>query len=149
MVESMCQLNRAAGEAMGRYDVHAATDITGFGLMGHGREMAEGSSVTLEIEHAKLEWLPGALDYARQGIFPGGQKNNRLFAEPLVMIANSVPSEIAGLLYDPQTSGGLLISIAPADSEALLKELHAAGVVAAKIGRVLERQATTLAIRVI
>jgi selenide,water dikinase len=147
MVESMTQLNRAAGEAMGRYNVHAATDITGFGLMGHGREMAEGSGVTLEIDHSRLEFLPGALDYARQGIFPGGQKNNQLFAQSLVGMAGTVPPEVAGLLYDPQTSGGLLISIAPADTGALLKELGAAGVVAVKVGRVLER--TTPAIRVI
>lgn len=149
MVESMCQLNRAAGEAMGRYDVHAATDITGFGLMGHGREMAEGSHVTLEIDHAKLEWLPGALDYARQGIFPGGQKNNRLFAQSLVQMADAVPAEIVGLVYDPQTSGGLLISISPADTDALLKELNAAGVAAVKIGVVLDRKPTAPAIRVI
>ncbi len=139
MVASMTQLNRAAGQALGRYNVHAATDITGFGLMGHGREMAEGSHVTLEIDHSRLEFLPGALDYARQGVFPGGQKNNQLFAQSAVAMADSVPAEVAGLLYDPQTSGGLLISIDPADTEALLKELGAAGVVARKIGRVLER----------
>jgi len=147
MVESMSQLNRAAGEAMGRYNVHAATDITGFGLLGHGREMAEGSSVTLEIDHSKLEFLPGALDYARQGVFPGGQKNNRLFAQSAVGMADAVPAAVVELLYDPQTSGGLLISIAPADTDALLEELRAAGVVAGKMGRVLER--TTPAIRVI
>jgi selenide,water dikinase len=147
MVESMSQLNRAAGEAIGRYDVHAATDITGFGLLGHGREMAEGSNITLEIDHSRLEFLPGALDYARQGIFPGGQKNNKLYAQPAVEMADGVPEEVAELLYDPQTSGGLLISIAPADTAALLDELHAAGVVALKVGRVLER--ATRAIRVI
>jgi selenide,water dikinase len=144
MVESMSELNRAAGEAIGRYDVHAATDVTGFGLMGHGREMAQGSNVTLEIDHTKLEWLPGALDYARQGIFPGGQKNNQLFAQASVGIANSVPAEVAGLLYDPQTSGGLLISIAPSDTAALLEELHSASVVAVTIGRVLERTAPAI-----
>lgn len=139
MVESMTQLNRIAGEAMGRFDVHAATDITGFGLLGHGREMAEGSNVTLEIDHTKLEFLPGALDYAARGVFPGGQKNNKLFAQSVVEILDSVPAEIAALLYDPQTSGGLLISIAPADTEALLSELRAADVPASKVGRVLER----------
>jgi selenide,water dikinase len=146
MVESMTQLNRAAGEAMGRYNVHAATDITGFGLLGHGREMAEGSNVTLEIDHSKLEFLPGALDYARQGVFPGGQKNNRLFAQSVVEMAGAVPAEVAGLLYDPQTSGGLLISIEPADTEALLTELHAAGVLAVRIGRVLERTAAGISV---
>jgi selenide,water dikinase len=147
MVESMVQLNRVAGEAIGRYDVHAATDITGFGLMGHGREMAEGSRVTLEIDHARLEFLPGALDYARQGVFPGGQKNNRLFAQSVVEVDDRVPAEIAGLIYDPQTSGGLLISISPSETEALLSELRAAGAPAVKVGRVLERGAA--AIRVI
>jgi selenide,water dikinase len=141
MVESMTQLNRVAGEAMGRYNVHAATDITGFGLLGHGREMAEGSNVTLEIDHSRLEFLPGALDYARHGVFPGGQKNNKLFAQPMVEMRNAVPAEVAGLLYDPQTSGGLLISVEPADTDALLKELQGAGVVAVKVGRVLERTA--------
>jgi selenide,water dikinase len=139
MVESLTQLNRSAGEAIGRYDVHAATDITGFGLLGHGREMAAGSNVTLEIDHTRLEFLPGALDYAIQGVFPGGQKNNKLFAQSVVEMGDGVPAEIAGLLYDPQTSGGLLISISPADTEALLSELHAVGVTAAKVGRVLER----------
>jgi selenide,water dikinase len=144
MIESMTQLNRVAGEAMGRHDVHAATDITGFGLMGHGREMAEGSGVTLEIDHSKLEFLPGALDYARQGVFPGGQKNNKLFAQSLVGMSEVVPVEVAELVYDPQTSGGLLISIAPADTAALLKELHAAAVAAVKVGRVLERGSTAI-----
>lgn len=139
MVESLTQLNRLAGEAIGRYDVHAATDITGFGLLGHGREMAEASGVTLEIDHTKLEFLPGALEYAAKGVFPGGQKNNKLFAQSVVEILDTVPAEIAGLLYDPQTSGGLLISISPADAEALLTELRGTGVVAAKVGRVLER----------
>jgi selenide,water dikinase len=115
--------------------------------MGHGREMAEGSRVTLEIDHARLEFLPGALDYARQGVFPGGQKNNRLFAQSVVEVDDRVPAEIAGLIYDPQTSGGLLISISPSETEALLSELRAAGAPAVKVGRVLERGAA--AIRVI
>jgi selenide,water dikinase len=147
MVASMTELNRIAGEAMGRHDVHAATDITGFGLIGHGREMADGSHVTLEIDHTKLEFLPGALEYASQGTFPGGQKNNRLFAQSSVGITDAVPEAVAGLLYDPQTSGGLLISIAPADTAALLSELRAANVVATRVGRVQER--ASLAIHVV
>ena len=137
MVDSMTMLNAAAGEAMGQYDVHAATDITGFGLLGHAREMAAGSDAGLEFDHTKLEFIPGALDYARQGVFPGGQKNNRNFAEVEVEMGEHVPEEIAGLLYDPQTSGGLLISVDPADTESLLEKLRAADVPANKVGRVV------------
>ena len=137
MVDSMTMLNAAAGEAMGQYDVHAATDITGFGLLGHAREVAAGSDVGLEFDHTKLEFIPGALDYARQGVFPGGQKNNRNFAEVEVEMGEHVPEEIAGLLYDPQTSGGLLISVDPADTESLLEKLRAGDVPANKVGRVV------------
>ena len=137
MVDSMTMLNAAAGEAMGQYDVHAATDITGFGLLGHAREMAAGSDAGLEFDHTKLEFIPGALDYARQGTFPGGQKNNRNFAEGEVEMGEHVPEEIAGLLYDPQTSGGLLISVDPADTESLLEKLRAADVPANKVGLVV------------
>ena len=137
MVDSMTMLNAAAGEAMGQYDVHAATDITGFGLLGHAREVAAGSDVGLEFDHTKLEFIPGALDYARQGVFPGGQKNNRNFAEVEVEMGEHGPEEIAGLLYDPQTSGGLLISVDPADTESLLEKLQAAKGPANKVGRVV------------
>ena len=137
MVDSMTMLNAAAGEAMGQYDVHAATDITGFGLLGHAREMAAGSDAGLEFDHTKLEFIPGALDYAQQGVFPGGQKNNRNFAEGEVEMGEHVPEEIAGLLYDPQTSGGLLISVDPADTARLLEKLRAADVPANKVGRVV------------
>ena len=137
MVESMTLLNNTAGEAIGRYDVHAATDITGFGLLGHAREMASSSDVGLEIDHTELDFLPGALEYARQKTFPGGQKNNRNFAEDAVQSETSVSEQIEGLLYDPQTSGGLLISVAPSDTAALVDELHAANVPAATIGSVV------------
>ena len=137
MVDSMTMLNAAAGQAIVECEVHAATDITGFGLLGHAREMAAGSDAGLEFDHTKLEFIPGALDYARQGVFPGGQKNNRNFAEGEVEMGEHVPEEIAGLLYDPQTSGGLLISVDPAATESLLEKLRAADVPANKVGRVV------------
>ena len=137
MIESMTALNVAAGEAASRQGVHAATDITGYGLLGHARELAEASDVGLEIDHGKIAWLPGALDYAEQGTFPGGQKNNRAFADRSVKVDAGVTAEIEGLLYDPQTSGGLLISAAAEASEALLADLSEAGVPAAKIGNVV------------
>jgi selenide, water dikinase len=111
-IESMLTLNRRACEAMLRFDVHGCTDVTGFGLLGHAREMALASKVTIEIDSSAVQFLPGAVEYARQGAIPGGLKNNREF------VAASVEgqSEFDELLYDPQTSGGLLISLAEADA---------------------------------
>lgn len=126
-VQSMLTLNRAACEAMLRYEVHGCTDVTGFGLLGHGREMALASRVTLEIEAARVPLLAGAADYAAAGAIPGGLKNNRDFA------GSCVGGEAADLLYDPQTSGGLLISMAAADAEAFLGDFPAA----VRIGRVI------------
>jgi selenide, water dikinase len=110
MVASMLMLNRAACEAMLAFEVHGCTDITGFGLIGHLREMANGSHVTIDIEAANVRFLPGAVEYAAQGAIPGGLKNNRDFASP------DVEGDAPDLFYDPQTSGGLCISIAAADA---------------------------------
>ena len=115
-IASMLTLNRAAAEAMANVDAHGVTDITGFGLMGHGREMAKASGVTLEIDWRAIDFLPGALDYAKAGAIPGGLHNNRDFAACDVTMDPAVPPEIAHLLYDPQTSGGLLISMPEADA---------------------------------
>ncbi len=120
-IGSMCRLNRFEGEA------HGCTDITGFGLIGHAREMALASGVTLEIEAERLEFLPGALEYAAQGTAPGGLKNNREFASCAVELRKDLPGEVEALLYDPQTSGGLLLSMAPEKAQGRV------------IGRVVER----------
>ncbi len=130
-IDSMLTLNRGACEAMLAFEVHACTDVTGFGLIGHAREMALGSGVTIEIAAAQIQFLPGAVDYARQGAIPGGLKNNRDFASCVV----EGSSEVDDLLYDPQTSGGLLISIAERDAAALERKYPAAY----RIGRVLDR----------
>jgi selenide, water dikinase len=127
----MLKLNRAACEAMLEFDVHGCTDVTGFGLIGHAREMALGSKVTLEIDPRSLRFLPGALDYAHQGAIPGGLKNNREFASSCV----EGTSEFDDLLYDPQTSGGLLISLPERDAAALEKKMPDAY----RIGQVTER----------
>jgi selenide,water dikinase len=92
---------------------HGCTDVTGFGLVGHAREMALASNVTLEIEAAAVPLLPGALEYAEAGALPGGLKNNREFASCDVESQGSIAAEREALLYDPQTAGGLLISLAP------------------------------------
>jgi selenide, water dikinase len=130
-IESMLTLNRRACEEMLRCAVHGCTDVTGFGLIGHAREMALASGVTLEIAVDAVRFLPGAVEYARQGAIPGGLKNNREFASCAVGVAPgvAVPREIEDLLYDPQTSGGLLI--AAAEDELPF---------AFRIGRVLPRE---------
>jgi selenide,water dikinase len=129
---SMLQLNREACEAMLQFDVHGCTDVTGFGLIGHAREMALGSNVTLEIDPCAIQFLPGAVDYARQGAIPGGLKNNREFASSCV----EGHSEFDDLLYDPQTSGGLLIALPEQDAASLEKNLPGAY----RIGRATERR---------
>jgi selenide,water dikinase len=128
--KSMLTLNRAACEAMLRFDVHGCTDVTGFGLMGHAREMALASHVTLEIETAHIPQLPGALDAIRAGAVPGGLNNNKDFASCVAEASDSIAPALLDLLYDPQTSGGLLISLPEAD---------AAQLGYSRIGRVLPR----------
>jgi selenide,water dikinase len=131
--ESMLTLNRAACEAMLRFDVHGCTDITGFGLIGHAREMAAASGVTLEIESPAVPLLPGALDAALAGAIPGGLRNNREFASCAVEGGEGIAPALLDLLYDPQTSGGLLISLAQADAARLVEALPGA----VRIGRAL------------
>jgi selenide,water dikinase len=137
--KSMTTLNAKAAEiaVAGNFVIHAATDITGFGLIGHAREMAIGSGVSLRLDSAKVPLLEGALDCVRAGFIPGGLNNNRDFAECLVSYKQSIPEEIRTILYDPQTAGGLLLSVARADAEALLVALINAGVPAVEIGEVL------------
>ena len=99
-IEQMLTLNRRACEAMLAFDVHGCTDVTGFGLLGHARELALASNVTLEIEVDAVRYLPGALDYARQGAVPGGLKNNREFVSCAVEARRELAPEIEALLYD-------------------------------------------------
>lgn len=149
-IESMSTLNRAAGEIAIRlseatgYSVHAATDITGFGLLGHAREMAVASNVTLEIDHSKIDALPGAIDAIRLDAVPGGLKNNQEFVSCAVSLGASVSPEIETLLYDPQTSGGLLISVATQHAAALESALQESGTPAHIIGRAIEKSASTI-----
>jgi selenide,water dikinase len=142
-VRSMTTLNSTSSSvAIRDPGVHAITDITGFSLMGHGREMALGSEVTLEIEAASVPLIPGALDAVRLGAIPGGLIANREFAECLVVDApgSSVPDDVRTLLYDPQTAGGLLISVAQENAPGLLSSLRDQGVAAVEIGGVLARR---------
>jgi len=137
--KSMTTLNSRAAEvaASGKFTVHAATDVTGFGLIGHAREMAAGSGVSLRIDSAKVPLLEGAMDCVRSGFIPGGLRNNREFAECLVGYEANVPEEIRTILFDPQTAGGLLLSVARSDADSLVTALNNAGVPAVEIGEVL------------
>jgi selenide,water dikinase len=128
----MMTLNRAAAEAIENLDVHGLTDVTGFGLFGHAREMAIGSRVTLEIDSSLVRFLDGAVEYAQAGAFSGGLGNNREFVASCV----EGTSPFDDLFYDPQTSGGLLIALPEKDASELEQKFPAAY----RIGRVLERQ---------
>jgi selenide,water dikinase len=142
-IESMLELNRRACEAMLAFDVHGCTDVTGFGLIGHALELARASAVTIELEAARVPLLPGALDYARAGAIPGGLKNNRAYAECAVELTGELDEGVLQLLYDPQTSGGLLIALAAPDAARLEQELPTAR----RIGRAIERGAKPIRIR--
>jgi selenide,water dikinase len=137
-IAQMLTLNRAAAAAIENLDVHGLTDVTGFGLLGHAREMAMGSHVTLEIDSSLVRFLEGAVEYAAAGAFSGGLGNNREFVASCV----EGTSPFDDLLYDPQTSGGLLVALPEKDAVELERTFPAAY----RIGRVLERQTRPLRI---
>lgn len=133
--ERMTTLNKAARDAMVQFRTHACTDVTGFGLLGHALEMAQGSGVQIELDVCALPIPPEALEFARMGILPEGMYRNRKYAEALVT-ADGVPLEVQDALYDPQTSGGLLIAVDAADADALAAELQKTVPDARRIGTV-------------
>lgn len=134
---SMTTLNRVAGEVALRFPVHAATDVTGFGLLGHLREMALGAKVAIEIDSAAVPLLCGALEAVDLGTIPGGLNANRAFVESCTDFSPLVPDNLKTLLFDPQTAGGLLFSLPEVDATELQQALLASGVAyAARIGRV-------------
>ena len=133
----MTTLNKAARDAMVQFRVHACTDVTGFGLLGHVLEMAQGSNVQMELDVSALPIPPEALEFARMGILPEGMYRNRKYAEAFVA-ADHVPLEVQDALYDPQTSGGLLIAVDPADADALATQLQKTVPDARRIGTVSE-----------
>jgi selenide, water dikinase len=128
--------------------VHAMTDVTGFGLIGHARELAVASNVALRLRVRNIPVLEGALDCVHAGHIPGGLNANRDFAECVVGYDGEIPDDLKTLLFDPQTAGGLLISIAPEDSLDLVQALNAAGVSAAEIGEVLAASKPVIAVTV-
>jgi selenide,water dikinase len=141
-VASMTRLNQRPVEVVhqGGFEVHSATDITGFGIIGHLREMAQGSKTTIRIEAKLIELLPGALECVRADFIPGGLKANREFAECNVKYSSEIPEELKILLYDPQTAGGLLLSVPSEIVKGLVAAMEVAGIPAVRIGEVVPRQ---------
>ena len=138
-IAAMVQLNARAAEVMLQFEVHAATDVTGFGLVGHSSKMADGSGVTLVFEESDLPLLPGALECCREGLIPGGGTRNREFYGPHTRISAEISDEMIAIAFDPQTSGGLLIAVPDREAISLVAALHRAGIAEACIvGRVSE-----------
>jgi len=141
-VASMTTLNKKAADAIAakNYAVHALTDITGFGLIGHAREMALASNVAIRLFSDKIQLLTGALDCARAGHIPGGLKANRDFAECVVDYERELAPEFQELLFDPQTAGGLFIAVSSKDAAPLLNDLIVQSLPAAIVGEVIADQ---------
>lgn len=140
-IDQMLTLNRDVCSAILPLAVHACTDVTGFGLLGHAREMALASNVTLHIAASSVRFLPGAIEYSKAGAHSGGLNNNRDFVESCVAMSSEISAEIQALLYDPQTSGGLLVSMPERDAGALLTaraEAYVIGSVEERAGKPLK-----------
>ncbi|MDR3729800.1 MAG: selenide, water dikinase SelD [Oscillospiraceae bacterium] len=133
----MTTLNKAARDAMVKYNVHSCTDVTGFGLLGHLCEMAQGSDVEITLHVDAIDLIPESLELAKMGILPAGMYRNRTFAEPWVDAGDTELCK-QDLLYDPQTAGGLLMAVDPADADALYEELKGVVPSAQRIGTVAE-----------
>jgi selenide,water dikinase len=129
----MAALNRAASEVMQQFSVHACTDITGFGLLGHLAEMVEDSGMALRLESSQIPILSEAIEYARMGMMPGGTFKNKEFRLGMIDFSSEVDPVIRDILFDPQTSGGLLICVKREQADALVSNLIDEGVAASKI----------------
>jgi selenide,water dikinase len=140
-LDSMLRLNDRASEALGEYAVHACTDVTGFGLLGHASGMVRGSGVSLRFFHSRIPVLEGAREYAAQGLVPGGAYCNQRFLEREISLSQKVPDPEKIILFDPQTSGGLLIALPETEGEKLLGKLREKGIEEASlIGKVVDRE---------
>jgi selenide,water dikinase len=133
IIKSMSTLNRKASELMLTVGVNACTDITGFGLLGHAAEMVEDTDVGMVISSKEVPFFSEAREFAEAGMIPGGLQRNRDFRKNMVEVAKSVPQYMADILFDPQTSGGLLISVPEPKAAALLDMMHREGIGAAAI----------------
>ena len=133
----MTELNDRAAEALRGFEPSAVTDVTGFGLFGHAHEVAERSGARIELDAAALPALPGALAAAAQGVRTGGDARNRDFAAAAVEL-DGTPEDVAALGYDPQTAGGLLVTLPAAKGPVLAASFAAEGLFLARVGRVVD-----------
>jgi selenide,water dikinase len=143
-VATMLTPGKYAAEAMRKFDVKGATDVTGFALLGHAWEMARASKVTIEIDADAIPLIEGALALASAGLLTSGDKTNREYVGEDIEIAESVDKNLVKLLFDPQTAGGMLIAVSEERSEVLLKSLNDNYPEARIIGRILERGSRSL-----
>ena len=139
-VKSMSRLNRCASETARNFEVHACTDITGFGLAGHIINVAKESDVTVRLETSSVPLIEGALDLCRTGLAPGGLFRNRDHYSCSVRVESGLDTALVDLMFDPQTSGGLALFVPAEHSDELLEELQSKGEVAIRIGEVLEKE---------
>lgn len=146
VIKQMAELNRTAAELMVKFDVHAATDITGFGMLGHALEVADASGVSMTLFASLLPIIPEAERLAGEGVIPGGANDNRAYLEGKVTVDPKINQNIEKILYDPQTSGGLLIAIPADKAEAFGAALQENGLPHTVIGEVTERGETALVV---
>jgi selenide,water dikinase len=132
-VASMIALNRTASAVMRSVPAHACSDVTGFGLLGHAQEMADGSAVTIVLEATNLPLLPGARRLAERGSLTGGCRRNRDYLKDKMAVDRSVAEGLLEVALDPQTSGGLLIAVPSGRASAVISDLHSSGIKAATI----------------
>ena len=145
VTRSMSALNRAASEVMQEIGCNACTDITGFGLLGHACEMIQNSEVGLKIRASSVPIFAEAIEFARMGMIPGGTYRNKEFRSRMVKVAAGLPDYMLDILFDPQTSGGLFISVSTPKADILLSGLHKAGVLeAAIVGEVVAQPRETI-----
>ena len=139
MIRLMTTLNKGARDVLSGFHVHACTDVTGFSFLGHLYEMCSGSSVSAEIDTSSISLIPEALEFARIGILPEGMYRNRTFAEHAVD-TGSVELAVCDLLFDPQTSGGLLAAVPEEDADAVFHALNERVPCAQRVGKIVEKK---------
>jgi selenide,water dikinase len=147
-VNSMATLNDKAAEIMMEFHVHACTDVTGFGLLGHACEMVQSSGVGAVFDSSAIPVLPGVRELIDMGMVPGGTYRNRDFRMDMVEQEKNVPVYISDILFDPQTSGGLLIAVQGDEAEQMLDKMHVAGIdIAGIVGEIVEKPEGKILVR--
>ena len=143
----MAMLNRDAARIMADFDISACTDVTGFGLIGHLAEMVKGSGCSAKVDSGQVPVIPEAEEFAAMGLIPAGAYKNREFSEQMITFAETVPRTLQDLLFDPQTSGGLMISVSDLQCDDLISALKEGGIAdAARIGDVVDSQEEVISV---